>query len=70
MYVYICFIKLVLGNWHLNARIWHFKCRHLAFMKLTLGHKIKTLKAFISDSMRLCNEALLAITASVTVSFF
>ena len=28
-------MKLVLGNWHLNAGIWHFKCRHLAFMKLT-----------------------------------
>ena len=28
-------MKLVLGNWHLNAGIWHFKRRHLAFMKLT-----------------------------------
>ena len=30
-------MKLLHGNWHLNARIWRFKCRRLAFMKLTLG---------------------------------
>ena len=23
------------GNWHLNTRIWHFKCQRLAFMTLT-----------------------------------
>ena len=31
-----CFMTFVLQNWHLNIRIWHFKCRRLAFMKLTL----------------------------------
>ena len=31
-----CFMTFVLRNWHLNIRIWHFKCRRLAFMKLTL----------------------------------
>ena len=30
-----CFMLLVLGNWHLNARIWNFIRQHLAFMKLT-----------------------------------
>ena len=30
-------MKLILGNWHLNTRIWHFNCRRLAFMKLTPG---------------------------------
>ena len=30
-------MKLVLGNWHLNARIWHLNCRRLAFIKLTPG---------------------------------
>ena len=30
-----CLMKLVLGNWHLNTRIWHFKRWHLMFMKLT-----------------------------------
>ena len=34
-----CFKKLVLGNWLLNPRIWHFKHRGLAFMKLTPGVK-------------------------------
>ena len=33
-------MKLVLGNWHLNARNWHFKCRHLTVIKLTPGHAI------------------------------
>ena len=30
-------MKFVLGNWHLNAIIWHFKRRHLVFMKWTPG---------------------------------
>ena len=30
-------MKMVLGNWHLNARIWRLNCRRSAFMKLTLG---------------------------------
>ena len=63
-----CLMELILIHWYLNARIWHFKWRRLAVMKLTLGQKIKTLKAFMSDSIRLWNQALLAVTASETVS--
>ena len=32
-----CYMKLLLENWPLNARIWHLKRRCLAFMKLTPG---------------------------------
>ena len=28
------------GVWHLNAIIWHLKCRHLVFMNLTPGVKL------------------------------
>ena len=30
-------MKFVLGNWHLNTIIWHFKHRRLVFMKLSPG---------------------------------
>ena len=33
-------MKLVLGDRHLNARIWHFKRRRLAFTKLTPGRGV------------------------------
>ena len=43
-------MKLLLGNWHLKPKIWRFKHRGLAFMKLIPGLRSQTMRIFVNWS--------------------